>query len=653
MKTSKFVQLDSKVLMEYIYEDTFLTAENYIITHDLNRDLMSFSAQDIMGSNNKYSNQLVLIDPVRNKHGVRNSDLYNFIQDREYTQNLPIKYDRVKLHFPIDYSFGDYVGCYLNVYVMDYNNNKLVSLSNYYFDKQNQDRFNRELQLSSPPSTLNGKMWGKYIEVSFPSPNNISLQRTNNIANSNSINQNLTGGIGISNTSPIMIEFGFITKKEEVNNVITYLLRSPYQISIPQVPDHENLSTKIEPNKNGDWFDIYGIYNGTSSEFNKWVRVSRQSGKNYYVEYTITIYEENIRGKSLTTIITEDFNEKIEYRPIIKYSSTTAAIEVVMKIIDKVDNSIITRRSSYGMLPDEISKYSRNLVRINVQGIKTPKIYNVRSGGSMYEAFDGMNRRIGQNGSNINDPSLFGNDIQSVKVPYPILVNSNNILAKSRSAVVSGKIWYGFGKLKITVNPFDNIFKFTLAKDVKTISTNSNTPSFVESPSVSILRPMQVSEKVSSLNTSSSLSISTNRGGSKESTHVNYFDLTNTGTLDLYFKDHNRDVKIPLYRKTGEIDLKNGSVVFKLDQGRVSDVRQIYESGINMFYITSTNEDTKETTVVYEGTFIMSDSIEYIEDVSNSFESETNESTDSDSNVQIIRDNRKETAIVTRKSIRD
>tara|TARA_R110000772_G_scaffold43995_8_gene101293 strand:- start:388 stop:2346 length:1959 start_codon:yes stop_codon:yes gene_type:complete len=650
MKTSKFVQLDPKVLMEYIYEDSFLTSENYIVTHDLNQDQRSFAPKNDEGSNNRYANQLVLIDPVKNKYGIRNSDQYNFLQDREYNQNLPLKYDRVKLHFPIDFNFADYVGCYLRVYAMDYENNDLIGMTNYYFDKQDQDRFNSELQLSSPPNTLNGRLWGKYIEIAYPSPNTISLQRTNNIANSNSINYNISGGVGLSNTSPIMIEFGYITKKEEINNVITYLLRAPYQTSVPQTPDYENLSITIEANSNGDWFDIYGTFNGTSAEFNTWVQVSQKSGKRYYVEYVITMFEENIKGKTLTTLITSDFNEKIEYRPIIKYSSTTAAIEVVMRIIDQVDSSIITRRASYGLLPDEISKYSRSLVRINVDGIKTPKIYNLRSGGSMFDAINGLNNRKYTDSSS----EIYGNSIQTVKVPYPILTNSNSILAKSKSAVVSGTIWYGFGKLKITVDPFDNIFKFTLAKSIKRTTHPSNTGSNTTptTPSLSEVAPKktQVSASRFALNVSQPTNQTNQTGGNTyTTTHVNHFDLVNAGTIDLYFKNHNRDIKTSLYRKTGEIDLKNGTVVFKLDKNKVNDVRQIYDSGVNMFYITSTNEETIETTVIYEGTFIMSDSVDYVEEMSTAFELDTNESEDGGS-VEIVKDGTKETAIVTRKS---
>ena len=78
-------------------------------------------------------------------------------------------------------------------------------------------------------------------------------------------------------------------------------------------------------------------------------------------------------------ILTDDFNESIEYRPIIKYSTTTAVIDVEMRMIDAVDDSYIVRKASYGMLQDEVSKYSLRLSKINLKNAFKPKVYNIKN----------------------------------------------------------------------------------------------------------------------------------------------------------------------------------------------------------------------------------------------------------------------------------
>lgn len=583
MKNSKFVQLNPKVMLEYIYDDSNLNAENYVITHDRSIDKYSYSANNSEGTNNQYDNQYVLLDPVTYKAGIRNEDNYNFIQNKEYSQTLPIRFDKIKLHFPVNYSFADSVGCYLNIYVLDATNNNTYNLVQYYFDKQDDYRFNHELALSPSVNNLNGKIWGKFIQLSYPSPYEISLQKTNNLVTSNTINYNLTQGTGISQTAPIMIEFGFINKKEVINDVITYILSTPYQTSVPITPDYENLGLTIRPAYDGDWFEIFGTFNGTINSFNDFILTARNIGKRYYVEYIITQFEENIKGKSLNITIEKDFNDIIDYRPIIKYSTTTSTIDVTMRLVDKTDGSVIMRHGSYGMYSDELSKYSRSLVRINVNGLKTPKIYNMRHGASV---LDDINNRKFTNG--FSDET----GIEIIKVPYPVLVSVNNIVAKSENSLINGQDWKGYGKLKLVVNPFDNIFTFVLAKKI--------------------------------------------------TAKVEYFNLIDLGEINLFFKNFDSELKTNLFRLSDGIDLEKGTVVFKLKKADVSKVRRIFQSGINVFYITSTNAKTNETNVIYEGTFIMSDSIDYVNELSQDYQNEND-------GVEIRRDNNQEYAIVTRR----
>ena len=56
------------------------------------------------------------------------------------------------------------------------------------------------------------------------------------------------------------------------------------------------------------------------NDFNTFINNSVYLGNNYYVNYTITVYEQNIRVSSQTITVTDNFNTPIEYRPIIKYS---------------------------------------------------------------------------------------------------------------------------------------------------------------------------------------------------------------------------------------------------------------------------------------------------------------------------------------------
>jgi hypothetical protein len=115
-------------------------------------------------------------------------------------------------------------------------------------------------------------------------------------------------GVGISLNAPIFIDFHFITTSKTVNKITTYYLTAKTPISLPQTPDFEKLGVKIQHSSAGDYFEVYGVYNDNISEFKNFIDSSVQLGNRYYVTYTITLYEQNIRGKSFT--ITQTNNLK-------------------------------------------------------------------------------------------------------------------------------------------------------------------------------------------------------------------------------------------------------------------------------------------------------------------------------------------------------
>ena len=363
-------------------------------------------------------------------------------------------------------------------------------------------------------------------------------------------------------------------------------------------------------------------------------------GHRYYVQYNITTYEQNIRGKTTTVTVHDGFNESIEYRPIIKFSTTTAIIDVEMRLIDSVDDSYILRRASYGMLQDEVSKYSTNMLKINLVNAAKPKIYNVKnaidasllgvtnamgrttnpkgrvnqmaSSGAGFNVGIAVNKGnfgsgnsfgagVGANGgggfggnSNPGGNSNTGVQIQTVKVPYPVLIDKFNIIGKSDNSIFNNNTFFGNAKMQIKIYPFDNILKFIIA-------------------SGDALKP-------------------------------DYLDMTGLGEIKLTFKNDNSMEEFPLMIESTDINLKLGQVVFKIPQTKVLSLKKIYESGVNIFYITSTNQGN--TSAVYTGLYQIFDSLKNVSDLNKDSAAE-------DYKPSINQDPRlpKETAVVTRRVI--
>ena len=564
MKTSKYIKVDKDIIIEYIYDNQNFLLEGYSILNNLKDNYNQFYSADLSATKNSLSNQIFRLDPVKNIWTKINYEKYGFLGERNYGASVPIRFDSIKIHIPVNYTFGGNFGFHLKVYTFNITGRIPYILSNFYYDITDQAQQNY-LQFSSPPLLIQEKLWQKYVEISIPSSYFVSNQKTSGEPTPFSLNYNLTDGLGLSETSPIFVDFSFITSRQTVLNEVRYTLGGTKQISIPQTPEYENLTVMVESSKQGDFFEIYGTYNNTIAEFVKFIEDSRYSGNKYNVEYTITLFEQNVRTRSQKIYLDEFFDQKIEYRPIIRSSTTTAVIECEMKMINLLDSSIISRRASYGMLPDEVAKYSMRLTKINLEGANKPKIYNIKNqlGAGILELNDKRNR-----GSRRGELDVYGNSqikLEFLKVPFPLFIDKFNLVAKSDSVEIGREIFYSDGALRLVIYPFDNVIMFTIADRIS-------------------------------------------------DTQIEYLNLSNSSDVRLVFKSDIQSASFPLWDgNNGQIDLERGTICFMIPSSRIPDIQRIFDTGKRVFYITTTNNQI--TTPIFSGTFILFDSVDYIEEL--------------------------------------
>jgi hypothetical protein len=561
---SKYINLDKNVLLEYIYNDGNLISEPYNILVNSKTRKNSYVAAETSASGNVEVNQLFQVDPVQLRYGKVNPDFYSFLQLKNYPSPAPIRHDSIRIHLPINWTFGEFLGFYLRVYTFDVDGRETYELSNFYFDMTDVSQ-QYLMNFTSPPLLFKEKLWGKNITIDIPAASQISSQRLQGKPIPDSINANLTNGNGLNITAPIFIEFHFIRGIQNINNVTTYLLQAPVQVSTPQTPEFERLGLRIENSQNGDFFEIFGTYNGTIAEFNQFIADSRTIGKRYYVQYNLTVYEQNIRGKTTTFMVMDNFNEKIEYRPIIKYSTTTAIIDVEMRLVDAVDDSSIIRRASYGMLQDEVSKYSLKLMKINLANAAKPKIYNIKN--AINPDLVGVANSMGMIPIQTNPKTRrvqqqIQKVIEKVEVPFPVLIDRFNVISRSDNSVLNAQNYFGFGKMEILLYPFDNIVGFTVAR---------------------------------------------NKEGQPD-----YFDLSQFSDIRFVIKSDDKEVSFPIYKESGENDLAFGRIAFKITQGKYSEIKKIYKQ-VNTFYITGKNLNTNS--VIYTGLFRPYDDLNNVADL--------------------------------------
>jgi hypothetical protein len=632
-KISKYVKLDRNILLEYVYNDGNMISDQYKILVDSRTNKRSYIAYDGSSTGNTnvkgQENQLFMLDYVSGRFGKVNPDYYSYQQYKEFGAGIPVRHDTIKVHIPINWTFGEHLGFYIRVYTLDETNTNPFELSNFYFDMTSTSQ-QYLLNYSTPPLMFQEKLWGKNIQLEIPAVNEVAAQKTNESPKENSINYNLTNGIGLSITAPIFVDFYFIDGIQKVNGITSYILANKVTTTIPQAPEFERLALMIKHSTEGDFFEIYGTYNDNIAEFKKFVDDSFKMGHRYYVQYNITTYEQNIRGKTTTVTIYDGFNETIDYRPIIKFSTTTAIIDVEMRLIDSLDDSYILRRASYGMLQDEVSKYSANMLKINLLNASKPKVYNVKNAidisllgvtnamgrttkpkgriNQKASSGAGFNVGIAVNKGDFGSGKEFGNlvvgngaggfgagqiKIETIKVPYPVLVNGGNIIGKSDNAIFNNNTFYGNAKMQIKIYPYDNILKFIIAAG-------------------DALKP-------------------------------DYLDMTGLGEIKLAFRNDKTTEEFSLLIESTDINLKLGQVVFKIPQAKVLSIKKIYESGVNLFYILASNQNN--VSVIYTGLFQIFDNLANV--------STLNKDSAKDNKPSINQDPKlpKETATVTKKLI--
>ena len=692
-KISKYLKLDKDILLEYIYNDGNLIAEKYKILIDSRDRRQSYVGDSDGTTGNIPVNQLFRLDTISGKYSVVDTTYYSYLQYKDYAAGIPVRHDTIKIHIPVNWTFGEHLGFHIKVYSFDRTNTISFDFSNFFFDMTNTNQ-SYLLNYTAPPLFFQEKLWGKNISIDIPSVNEVASQLTGENAKENSINFNLTNAIGLSLTSPIFIDFYFIDGIETINGRTNYILGPKVTTTLPQTPEFERLGLKIQHSPNGDYFEIFGTYNGNIAEFKKFIDDSVKDGRRYFVQYDIITYEQNIRGKTTTVTVHDSFNETVDYRPIIKFSTTTAIIDVEMRLIDSVDDSFILRRASYGMLQDQITKYSLNLTKINLDNALKPKVYNIKNiiDAALLGKTNSMGKSNGISGRNFGKQfgvgyksgiaigkALFSGSGGTFKDLLSLQNLNNNPDINNGIGTGAGA---GTGAGGAGTGAGAGAGGAGTGAGTGTGAGGSGNPNGgfpsvggggggplgggdgtgnVQIQEVKVPFPVFVDRfNIIAKSENSVVNTTTFYGigklqvliypfdnimkfviASGVSTQPDYLDLTSFTEVKMVIKNDTSSHDFKLMTESKEVNLKTGQVVFKIPQSKFLNIKKNYDGKVNLFYIVGSSGSNN--TVIYTGLFKIYDSLDNVQILND----EAPKAPD------IIKDPRmpKETAIVTRKLI--
>lgn len=397
---SKFIQLTSSVLMEYVYADqaeintpgnTFrlstLTNPIWLSSNGHNDEDIVFNADSAesiqnglpIGTGNVRNRAYAFVDNYKSAL----LDIDRIIPYNDYDSeltpslNLPIPftnpsgyapvYDTIKLHLVQGFNFEQYEGLTLNVKALRKDGTPF-NLLNWVFNRED------TWEVLNPNSFFfAGRVYDSYIEVRVLSLYNLIYDYWLGVLTGDTVAERVTRQIGIKKEQQIQVSFSWIREFKEVDGQEYAYLYDSIQVDIPTQDQFENIAAFIGESSDGDYIEFYGTYKG--SIIQQFITDLNNNGYDFILLHDLTIYEYvyDSSSGSYYWVKTDDmqisqinnYGEPNTYRPVIKNPSAISyKIDYVIRLYNRNDNSQIWKTSS--MISQSPAKYGRKLLQLNI-----------------------------------------------------------------------------------------------------------------------------------------------------------------------------------------------------------------------------------------------------------------------------------------------
>ena len=450
-----------------------------------------------------------------------------------------IVYDRVRLHFVSGYRLEDIEGLIAQVYVREAQTSKnSIFANNVYLKSDDRDILNPK------PIMLGDRMYDRYVEFLVPSLKEANTDFYANPTNAISLGNQYTSNYrGFLFNSAIYVKVFEISRVEKQNGNLFFHTSDVHEVNVNQEDTYSLLSANIEEASDGDYFVYYPTYNGNFIE--DFIADLNTRGGDHVVLNDIDVYEQIGADSVLTYSFTQaqlgEFDQPLEYRPLVKYSDVAVAfhIDYTVRIYNRENGYQLIRKASTTSFNPR--KYGKNIEKIALAQQSYPmKVYNKVYGASTVtfnspEATSGFNT-----------------------VYVPVFFDAKRIVVQTKSVLAEGAdptdpnfaesgIYFGQGDARIYLSDFDSYFKFSVFQ--------------VNSP------PKKI-------------------------------DLS-ASVIQLAFKDPAGNmVKIPALDSTADNAYTDGEVVFKVSGSIKKKI--LTDNTLKSFYLISSNTGSGDT-ILYTG----------------------------------------------------
>lgn len=390
---SKYVQLYDGVLLEYIYTnhsspETFSTLDLPI---ELMRDAYTDGTylfnppayEDTTG--NVRGRSAAAIDSTKTKFAsltTKRSISYNDVDPKltpsidllqTFSPNIDIEYDTVRIHLASGLDFKGFDGFIIGLTVQRRDGLDL-NLGNINFLKTDTATFNPN------PFLLGERVYASYIEVKIPAAYYMLQKFYSDPLSTNTLGYKFSNGKGFIKTTTIDATINGIYTIYTKDGFPAYETRVLSRSTISTTDEFDLLSATIVESSLGDYFELYGEYNGVIYE-DFMISLNSQPNSSWIVFHSIVTQEQIgtsfIETAEQTFTQMDNFDVPIRFRPIILNSAVAVsfALDYTMRIYNRANGTQIIRKSR--LISSDVGTYGRRLRRINLGTVPTVvKVYN-------------------------------------------------------------------------------------------------------------------------------------------------------------------------------------------------------------------------------------------------------------------------------------
>jgi hypothetical protein len=285
-------------------------------------------------------------------------------------------YDTVKLHLRTGYSFS---GRGYDGFLFQTKVKRNSGIYNYFNSTVYLNFSNFEIQ-NPNPFILGESSYSKYIEIKVPSLIQMFSPSTNEEFKNTFFAA--SGVDSIPSSANYEFDFKLIDSVVTIGGYDYINVAEGKSLTLSQEDEFVDIAVNVEHATDGDYFKIYGTYNGNQASFENYItgRIAT-SGDDITIFYEVQVAEQlglnYINTFNNTFTQTSNYDEAIVFRPVILNSSVSSnfLLSVNMRIYNETDNTQIVKTAS--LIYTQPKKYGKKLLKLALNSNFAPSVvYN-------------------------------------------------------------------------------------------------------------------------------------------------------------------------------------------------------------------------------------------------------------------------------------